>query len=272
MKINFLIIGSCLLCLLCGEAVAGGKVKYSKITDVPQVKWLELTKKKIYFGHQSVGFNIVSGMEDIIKDYPKIQLNIIQSRKIFGHKGVFIHSRVGENRKPMVKIADFINVIDGELGIVPDAAALKFCFVDVSDKTDVSVFFKQYQKAMSDLKKEHPKITIIHFTIPLRTQEVNWKTKVKLLAGREVWEFSDNVKRNVFNQLILATYDGREPVFDIAKFEATTPRGELTSFKYNGNQYLSMNPSYSGDGGHLNRIGRKVIAEKFLLFLVNELL
>ena len=37
-----------------------------------------LMDKKIYFGHQSVGFNILDGVSEILKNNPSIKLNIIK--------------------------------------------------------------------------------------------------------------------------------------------------------------------------------------------------
>ena len=99
----------------------------------------------------------------------------------------------------------------------------------------------------------------------------SWKTKAKILLGKEPWEFADNIKRNQFNKVLLQEYHGKEPVFDIAGYEATILEGRTTRFEFQGKEYLAMNPDFSSDGGHLNEFGRKVIAEKFLLFLAEVL-
>ena len=247
-------------------------MNYSNVEDIPQERWQELNKKKIYFGHQSVGFNIIDGIELVMKEHPVIHLNIIEGRKFNGPEGAFVHSRVGKNRDPESKIIDFTNVIDKELGQTPDAAALKFCYVDAYDKINVNDVFLKYKDAIEKLKKDNTGLTIIHFTMPLHTQKITWKTKVKMLAGRDAWEFTDNIKRNEFNKLLLAEYKGKEPVFDIARFEATGKDGTSTVFKYHGKEYFSVDPAYSSDGGHLNMLGRRTIAEHLLVFLVNELL
>jgi hypothetical protein len=150
-------------------------------------------------------------------------------------------------------------------------AALKFCYVDAYDKVDVKKVFQQYKDAMNRLKKEHPGLTIIHFTMPLRTQPLTWKTKAKLLIGKEPWELRDNIKRNQFNKLLLEEYKGKEPVFDIANLESTGKDGKHLDITVAGSRYLVMRPEYSSDGGHLNSTGERWIAENFLLFLVNTL-
>lgn len=246
-------------------------MRYQKIEDVPKEKWQTLAKKKIYFGHQSVGFNIIAGMQAVMKEHPQIQLNIVESRRDMDTGGAFVHSKVGENRKPDTKINDFVKVINQDLGVTPDAAALKFCYVDAYDKIDINDVFQQYKEAMSSLRKEHPSLTIIHFTMPLRTQPISWKTKAKLFLGKELWEFTDNIKRNQFNQLLLQEYQGKEPVFDIAGYEATTDDGRQMTFQYKEKKYLAMLAEYSADGGHLNKKGEKWIAGNLLVFLVNNI-
>ena len=250
----------------------GGEVmpKYENLADVPPAKWQALSEKEIFFGHQSVGYNIIDGIQEVIKKHPDIKLNIVESRKYNDRTGAFVHSKIGENRQPDAKIKDFVRIIDHELSRVPDMAAMKFCFVDAYDKIDEQDEFQKYKQAMSKLKLEHPALTIIHFTMPLRTQPISWKTKVKLLIGREPWEFTDNIKRNQFNELLLQEYLGKQPVFDIARYEATGPDGKEMTFTYRGKSYLAMKPEYSSDGGHLNNKGQLWIAEKLLLFLVNQ--
>lgn len=247
-------------------------MRYKKIEDVPKEKWQELAKKKIYFGHQSVGFNIVDGMQAVMKEHPEIQLNIVESRNNMDPGGAFVHSKIGENRKPVTKINDFVKVINQDFGVTPDAAALKFCYVDAHDKIDINDLFQQYKEAMSTLKKEHPDLVIIHFTMPLRTQPISWKTKAKLFLGKEPWEFADNIKRNQFNQLLSKEYQEESLFFDIAWFEAMAENGTIIGFKYKGKEYLAMNPKFSSDGGHLNEEGRRIVAEALLVFFVNNLL
>jgi len=62
-------------------------------------------------------------------------------------------------------------------------------------------------------------------------------------------------------------YEGKEPLFDIAKFESTLPDGSRTSFSENGKIYYCLASNYTTDGGHLNDLGKKVVAEQLLLFL-----
>ena len=54
-------------------------ISYDTIKDVPASIWEKLSQKKIYFGHQSVGFNIMDGVQDLMKEHPAIKLNIVET-------------------------------------------------------------------------------------------------------------------------------------------------------------------------------------------------
>ena len=46
------------------------EINRKSINDIPTVLWDRLSNSKIYFGHQSVGSNIISGIEDIRDNSP----------------------------------------------------------------------------------------------------------------------------------------------------------------------------------------------------------
>ena len=249
------------------------KGTYKNLNDIPDRAWEELSKKKIYFGHQSVGFNIIAGIEDLMKEYPKIKLNIVETSdpKDFG-SGVFAHSRVGKNTEPTSKTAEFYSFLEQGIAKQADAAALKFCYVDVNSKSDVQKVFDDYVKTIDSLKTKFPDLKLIHFTVPLTTIQTSWKTWIKkIMRKKDIWEYTENVKKNHYNDLLIAKYKGKEPVFDIAMVESTKPDGSRNTYEYNGKTYYSMMPAYTDDGGHLNEIGRKKVAAEFLVTLVNEI-
>ncbi len=270
----FIILTTIMLTISCsGGEMEQKKVTYNSLKDIPDAAWEKLSQKKIFFGHQSVGFNIIDGIRDLMKEYPQIKLNIVETSdsKDF-NSGIFAHSRVGKNTEPDTKIADFTNYIDQGIGKDADAAALKFCYVDIMSKTDVQQVFDEYVKAVEDLKTKHPNLTIIHFTAPLTANQTSWKTWIKKIMGKkDIWEYTDNVKRNQYNELLVAKYKGKEPIFDIAAIESTKPDGARNAYEYDGKTYYSMVPEYTGDGGHLNVQGRKQVAAQLLITLINEI-
>jgi len=241
------------------------------IKDVPASAWEKLAQKKIYFGHHSVGFNIIDGIKDLMKEYPEIKLNIVQTADKSNFKiGLFAHSKVGKNIDPKSKIDEFVSFMNHGIGQKADVAALKFCYVDMTTKSNVENILTDYSDSMTKLKKRYPNMTIIHFTVPLKVNKATWKTWIKkILRKEEIWEYDDNIKRNEYNKILLKKYEGKEPVFDIARIQSTLPDGARSSFTKSGRTYYSMAPDYSYDGGHLNEKGRKIVAEQLLILLAN---
>jgi len=259
----------CVLILLTGGAMAGQKNTFKSINDVSLEKWQTLSAQKIYFGHQSVGFNIIDGIKDIMSANNKVQLNIVELNKI-GRLEVpgFYHSRIGSNVDPISKIDDFSHKMAGGIGGSADIEFLKFCFVDIGADTDVNKVFDHYKNTMLVLKAKYPGTTFVHFTVPLGTTIESWKTKIKVLMGKkDIWEYDANIKKNEFNDLLREYYAGNEPVFDIARSESTYPDKKRSTFTKNGKLYYDLAPEYTYDDGHLNEKGRKRVAEQLLIFL-----
>jgi hypothetical protein len=254
----------------------GGKMtkvmnNYSSLKEVPASKWKELSTKTIFFGHQSVGNNIIDGIQDIIVELPEINLNIVDlGGDLKADNGALVHSRVGKNRDPKSKMAAFEKKVQNGLGRRLDIAALKFCYVDILSKSDPKLIFKEYKETIARVKKDHKNMTVIHFTVPLKTLETGVKAWLKKIAGKPLKGMNDNIKRCEYNDLLKAEFTGKDPILDIAQIESTAPDGQRSKFSINGKTYYSLLPAYTYDGGHLNKVGRKAVATQFLLMLVNN--
>ena len=243
---------------------------YSKLKEVPDNVWEKLSHKTIYFAHQSVGYNIIDGIEYLIKEYPKIKLRVVESRDSASlSPGTLVHSQIGKNFDPQSKLDDFYSVIVNGFGGKVDIAGLKFCYIDISSKTKPEALFSQYKSQIDTIRKLYPKIAIIHFTSPLTTLQSGPKAWIKKLIGRPITGLEENIKRNEYNELLRAEYEDKDPILDIAAIESTYPNGTRYTFVSNGKIYYSLVPDYTSDGGHLNELGRKKIAEKYLLILAN---
>jgi hypothetical protein len=246
------------------------KVTFPLIMDIPAEKWATLSEKKIFFGHQSVGNNILNGVQDLMKEYPQINLNIVEtSNQADFEAGIFAHAKVGENMDPKSKIDGFLSYMQNGLGGKADTAFFKFCYIDINPETDVEALFSDYKNTMSQLKIEYPETKFIHVTIPLKVVQTGPRTWIKKLIGRPIGGYADNIRRNQYNHLLKKEYDGKEPVYDLALVESSLPDGTPNVFKSNGNFYYALVPEYSHDGRHLNEIGRKKVAEQLLIFLTN---
>jgi hypothetical protein len=252
----------------CGGKMDENKSVFPSIKDVPETSWKKLAEKRIYFSHQSVGYNILDGMRDIMKENPQIILNIVETSNPEDFKApIFAHSRVGNSEDPKSKCDSFAGFMDQGLGNKADIAFFKFCFVDVTAKTNADQLFTNYKKTMSSLKEKYPQTTFIHMTTPLTVVQTGPKAWVKKIIGRPIGGYYDNIKRDQFNEGLIKEYEDKEPIFDLAKIESTFKDGSRAVFKRDGKVYPRLVPAYTDDGGHLNEMGRGVVAEQLLILL-----
>jgi len=245
---------------------------YQKIIDsIPAQQWEKLSRQKIYFGHHSVGYNIIDGIKDIMSEKEAINLNIKETDDANKfNEPIFGHSRVGQNMDWQSKIYDFHNKIENSLGAKADIAFFKFCYVDITEETDIQELFQAYKKNMKKTQNDFPDMLFIHATTPIRIANTSWKTWVKKLIGKDdIWEYADNIKRNAFNDLIRQEYGGSGRLFDIARAESTYLDGNREIFEEDGERYEALVPNFTNDGGHLNEIGRKLVAAHLLKTLVS---
>ena len=59
---------------------------------------------------------------------------------------------------------------------------------------------------------------------------------------------------------------GSEPLFDLAGIESTLPDGTRCTQFLDRNRTPGLIPEYTNDGGHLNDVGRAIVATAFLQF------
>jgi len=242
----------------------------NEFKSISASQWDYLANKRIFFGHQSVGYNIVQGMEDILRDNQQIKLTVIENAQQ-GQTGQasFAHSRVGRNEDPESKMLDFALKMDEGVGKGSDIAFFKLCYIDINPSTDIQKAFSLYKNTMDRLKTKYPDVTFVHVTTPLGVSAANWKTMIKELLGKEIWAYETNIARNRYNDLIREEYKGKEPIFDLARIESTYPDGKRSSFTKSGETYYSLVPGYTYDYGHLNETGRRIVAQELLIFLAN---
>ena len=257
-------------------ACDGGDIdaKTYTFTDMDEISseaWNEISNQNIFFGHQSVGNNIIKGIDLLQASNNHITLKVNETLKIEApQQGQFMHSKIGQNSVPESKIDAFIEVIKDPSNQNLDIAFLKLCFVDIKADTDINALFAYYKQAVADIKKQHPNLRIIHFTVPLTELRITWKTKIKeILGNKNLWEYNHLINKNLYNDMLIKEYSGIDPIFDVASIESTYPDGSRNTFKRDGEIYYALISDYSSDGAHLNELGQKIVAEKLLLLLTN---
>jgi hypothetical protein len=256
----------------CGGSEPTATKHYTNLEEVSMADWKALAGKKIYFGHQSVGYNILDGVAAILAQRDGAELTIVEvENELPDADGYFAHGRVGENTHPDKKIAAFEAFMAANAEAKPDIAFFKFCYVDIREDADVDAIFKQYVAAMDRLEKEYSDTRFLHVTVPIMQNPTGYKgfkQWVRGLLGKTRYGVDGNIKRNHYNDLLRRKYQASGNLFDLALHESTRPDGTREGFEDDGKQYETMVPEYTNDGGHLNETGQRVIGEKLLLFLM----
>lgn len=214
---------------------------------VPQ-QWLDEARKlRIYFGHQSVGANILDGLDALARQQPGRYGVAIEgyssSWKIgrllegdplqrLSHGGI-AHFQVGRNGDGAGKVRDFLDRASAH-GRAADVAMMKLCYVDFPSgkasqpAADPARLFATYRDALERLEQDNPKLRVVWWTAPLTNR--------------------DNQVREQFNTLVRAyAKDKGKVLFDLADIEAHAPNGRPMADHVGPVLYAG----YTDDGGHL---------------------
>ncbi len=208
--------------------------------------------KRVFFGHQSVGWNVVNGVADLysaakIAGPPQAWVESPSSAISPTTGGVLAHTEVGVNGSPDGKVDDFAAYLRGGVGAKVQVAVVKYCYVDIYQGADVTARFNHYRSAMASLEAEFPEVTFLYATNPLET-------------GAS----SSNAARTQFNALVRAEYASTGRLWDIALIESTRPDGSRLAGTVDGKRYEALYSGYTSDGGHLNATGGKLVAAELL--------
>jgi hypothetical protein len=211
-------------------------------TDLGALSQQELDKArqlKVLFNHQSVGGNILGGLDDLARQdtarYSLTRQSSPQSAWYDTHSGVGDFSK-GYNGSPVSKVEGFNSLIRNGYRSHIQVAMMKFCYVDFGD---AQVAWKAYSTVMQALIKDFPDIKFVWWTAPITTDS------------------GDNYQRAAFNQLVRQyVAENGGILFDIAAIESHDPSGNAIT---NGG-FEAMYAGYSSDGGHLNQEGSKRVA------------
>ncbi len=207
--------------------------------DMPEEQLLKLLGQRIYFGHQSVGYDIVRGLVDLCDSTPGLKkINILEIEDGAGIDGPgFYHSAIGRNRVPESKIEAFRERLESMSSSEElDVAFFKLCYVDIHELTNVEELFSHYVEAMAELKSRFMETIFVHVTVPLTVRPSGIRNSIKNLVKGD----TANMARCRYNDLMTAHYAGFEPVFDLARIESTLSDGRRRFHSRGGLQYYSL--------------------------------
>src|SRR5689334_5438113 len=120
----------------------------------------KVSRTKVFFGHQSVGMNMLSGVPGVYAARHLAAPTIERGGTRPGPDGGFVgYAFIGENEKPLLKIQDFAAQMGSGIGRQVDVAMMKLCYVDVTSNTDVGALFAAYRQAITALERDLPMVT-----------------------------------------------------------------------------------------------------------------
>lgn len=249
-----------------GGAGGQGVVRMARFEDVPDSAWAALAATRIYFGHQSVGGNVMDGVRAIADARPELGLRVLEAAPA-DSGGAIVHGLVGRNGDPALKTDDFArNVAAGAAGPVR-VALHKYCYADIIDTTDVEPVLRHYRETMARLEAEHPDVAFVHVTAPLVRVQSGPRATLKKLLGQAPGRYASNFKREEFNEALRREYGASGRLFDLAAVESTRPDGSRETITLGGRTAYALFPGYTDDGSHLNAEGRRRAAEALLALL-----
>ena len=225
-----------------------------------------IAQRRIFFGHQSVGVNLLDGIKQLATSVG-VPIRVVEVPTASGVPQATIgHTFVARNGDPLQKLQSFEHAF-GQQPTGLDIALMKFCYVDITADTDAKALFARYRATIDDLRAKNPGTTFVHVTAPLTNVQSGLKESLKKLIGRAPYGTIENIRREEYNALLRHAYQGREPVFDLARAESTAPDGTAVTVEWNGSIAPAMAPAYTDDGGHLNAAGKLHAARELISIL-----
>lgn len=236
------------------------------MTDSLAADFASLDGVRVFFGHQSVGENILDGLRALAATAGR-EIAVAPLGEQLPAAGGIVHAKVGRNEHPETKCDAFRDILD-ERPDLADVALLKFCYIDITERTDVDVLFETYRSTLDGLDRRHPSLAIVPVTAPLRHAPGGLGVFVRERLGRPNRAKMANAHRHAFNERVRRAWADR-PIFDLAAAEATRPDGGREQFRWEGATCDNLVAAYTDDGGHLNAAGRAASARAFLRCLAS---
>lgn len=259
---NLIILLAIVFLSACADKPKIGEIPMEVNGSINSIKLFQNTN--IYFGHKSVGNNVIEGIKEIAHANNISNLSIYkldEDEKLT--QNYFVHSSIGKNGDPISKIKEFQKNIELLTNKNLKVAMMKFCFADFDNNSDINGIFQTYVTATDSIKNKYPNLHVIHFTVPLKAEK-SFLGKLKAFAkGESDKNFYDNLARNKYNDLICSNFSA-ENIFDIAKIESTYSDGEREIKNIDGEHCYFLINEYSRDGSHLNEFGQKLVANELI--------
>lgn len=257
-------IGWLLAAMLVAVGCYDSKQQGTSMAATTHSEWQALENKRVVFGHQSVGGNILNGVQQLAAR-DGVNVDIQEGRAESAGPGIR-HFLIGTNGDPTSKIRDFSASIDAGAAQKGDIALMKLCYADFNADTNARQVAKEYIASLESLAQRHPDINFVAVTAPLMAVQTGSKAWAKKLIGRQPSGYIDNAKRTEFNRMLRERYQSSGRLFDIARAE-TESAGQRCVIQVDGQEIETLCPELTNDGGHLNDRGQALVANAFVSFI-----
>lgn len=224
----------------------------SAATELQPGEGNQLEGRRVFFGHQSVGKNVLDGVR-ALPENDRARLSVVGVDDSGAlqplEAGYIADARLGKNGDPQSKFRAFSEYLRSGVGDEVDVALMKLCYLDFSATTNPRALFNDYRSTMQALESEYPDVSFIYATVPL-TESAGYK----------------NVLRTEFNSLVRSELADRN-IFDIAYLESSSEASSGSVDSFYGFPSESLRPEFSSDGAHLNGVGSERAARGFVAAL-----
>lgn len=238
--------------------------------DLSAAQQDKLKARRIFFGHQSVGGNVMDGLGRLAASGAPMPLKVEKTLSLDSSQaGVLAHEWIGENEHPKTKLEALEAAVRGPASGA-EIVMFKFCYTDFGRGVDPAQVFAAYRDEVRALQALRPGMTMVHITTPVPEPEGTLSYMVRKARGKMTLR-ERIAKINNYNDLLRQEFGGKEPVFDLALLESLGPDGGQASLADGGHELNVLNPAWSADGSHLNEAGRTTIARQLLVFLADSL-
>ncbi|NUP09567.1 MAG: hypothetical protein HOW73_26275 [Polyangiaceae bacterium] len=184
---------------------------------------------RIFFGHQSVGNNLIDAAKALGYGFRHVDSDADFAMAGLGEAPVL------DNHDPHRKVRSFAELlVEKKVAERADLAGFKLCYVDFESSMKVAGLREAYTAKMDELRAAYPKLRLFHVTPPLTT------------TGH-----AENRARLDFGDWLKTTYGNRDVVVDLAAIESEMPDGKLCT----SNGVRSLCRDYASDSGHLKAEG-----------------
>ncbi|MCI0570910.1 MAG: SGNH/GDSL hydrolase family protein [Myxococcaceae bacterium] len=229
----------------------------------------KLSRRRIFIGHPAAGESVLDGVRQVLATRAGVLLKAVEPKDSAAPltPGTWVHAQVGEDGGPSSRLHHFVRWMDEGMAAQVDVAFFELSHADFDARTETRALFETYRSTMDALRARHPGTTFVHVTVPLTRVERGVKGWFKHLVGRSSKGEAENMRREAFNALLRETYGGTEPLFDLARLQATLPDGGQETFVRDGLSWPALAHMWASGDTHLNAAGQAHIAEHLLSLL-----